>query len=111
MDLVDGLDSVEMVDTRIETNLIHDNNPCLLDFSFQLPDGRADVAGGHNVGLALDGSFDDIDVVSVWNERDDEVVFCNSLFKRRGVVYIEGDSCGSWKFCGEGLGALQSTAS
>lgn len=91
MDLINGLDGVEVVNTRVETNLVHDDDASLLGSSIKLTHRRADIAGGDNVGLALDGGFDDIGVVGVGDERDDKVVLGDGLLQRSGVSDVERD--------------------
>ena len=80
MDLVDGLNGVEMINTGVKTNLIQDNNASSLDLSVELPHGRRDVAGGDDVGLALDRRLNDRSMVCVRNERDDEIVSGHGSF-------------------------------
>lgn len=113
MHLVDRLDGVDVVDTRIEADLVHDDNACLLDLLFELADAGADVACRDDVRLTLDRCLDDIDVVSVRNERDDEVVLRDLLLKLgallrllRASVQREGGRVG--QVIRESLSTLQS---
>ena len=110
MDLVNGLDGVEVVDTRVKTNLVHDNNASLLGSGVELAHRRANVASGDDVGLALDSGLDDIGVVGVGDERDDEVVLSDSLLKSGGVRDIEGNRGRVAKIANEILCGLQGTA-
>lgn len=114
MHLVDRLDGVDVVDTRVEADLVHDDNACLLDLLFELADAGADVACRDDVRLTLDRCLDDIDVVSVRNERDDEVVLRDLLLKLgallrllRASVQREGGRVG--QVIRESLSTLQST--
>lgn len=43
MDLVNGLDSVQVIDTRIKSNLVHDSNASLLGCTIQLHHGGRNV--------------------------------------------------------------------
>ncbi|KAH3667614.1 hypothetical protein OGATHE_003137 [Ogataea polymorpha] len=75
VDLVDGLDGVQVVDTWVQADLVHHDNAGLLDGWLQLSQSRRDVGGGDDVGvLRLDCSPDDGSVVDVWNQRDDNIV-------------------------------------
>ena len=87
--LVNGLDRVQVVDAGIQTNLVHDDDPRLLDLILELADPGADVARRDNVRLALDRGLDDVDVVDVRDERDDEVVVRDGLLERGGVGHVE----------------------
>ena len=80
MDLVNGLDGVEMINTGVKTDLIQDNNTSSLDLSVELPHGWRDVASGDDIGLALDRRLDDLSMVCVRNERDDEIVSGHGSF-------------------------------
>ena len=94
MDLVNELHGVQVVDTRVEANLVHDHDTGLLDLVLEFANARADVARSDNVGLTLDGSLDDRDVVDVRDERNDKVVLCNSLLQNCAVCHIERYSGG-----------------
>ena len=74
VDFIDGLNGVEMINTGVKTDLVQDNNTGSLDLSVELPHGWGDVAGGDDVGFALDRRLDDLSMVCVGNERDDEIV-------------------------------------
>lgn len=43
VDLINGFDSIEMVDTRVKTDLVHDGDASLLRLSIQLHHGWRDV--------------------------------------------------------------------
>lgn len=83
VNLADSLNGVQMVDTRVKANLVHDDDPSLLRLFVELPDSRRNVAGGHDIGLALDGGLDDSGVVGIGNERDDEIVGSNFALEVR----------------------------
>jgi hypothetical protein len=75
MNFLNHLDSVKMVDSRVQSNLIHHHDTSFLDFWFKGLDGVGDVRCSHYVTFMFDGALDDGYVVGVWNEGDDEVVF------------------------------------
>lgn len=92
MNLVDELHCVQMIDTGVETNLIHDHDSGLLDLIFKFTDAVANVARGYNVRLALDGGLDNGDMVDVRNKRNDKIVLCNSLLQGGAVGHVKGNS-------------------
>lgn len=51
MDFVDGLDSVQVIDTRVQTDFVEDNNSSLLGSGIQFAHGWGDVGRGDDVGL------------------------------------------------------------
>ena len=81
--LVDRLDRVKVVDTRVQAYLVHDDDARLLDLLLELADAGRDVARRDDVRLALDRGLDDVHVVDVRHERDDEVVLRDRLLERR----------------------------
>ena len=68
MNLVNCLDRVQMVNTRVQPDLIHDHDACFLGVLFKLPHGGRDVASGDDVSLAFDGGLDHSCMVGVWDE-------------------------------------------
>lgn len=54
-----------MVDTGVNTNLVHDSDTGLLALLIKLQHGRADIASGDDVLLGADGGLDD-DSVESW---------------------------------------------
>jgi hypothetical protein len=74
MNFVNCFDSVQMIDTRVEADLVHDDDPCFLCLRVELPHSGRNVAGSHNMSFALDCRLDNGCVVRVWNEGNDEVV-------------------------------------
>lgn len=95
MYLVDCLDGVQVIDTRIKSDLIHDNDTSLLHLSFQLLHRRANVAGGDDVSFALDGGLDHGGVIGVGNERYNEVVCSDESVQRLRVIHIDRDGRGA----------------
>jgi hypothetical protein len=72
--LVDGLDGVQVIDSRVKSDFVQDDDASLLHLGFEFFHCRRDVAGGHNVLLVLDGGFDHIRVMNVGHEGNDQVV-------------------------------------
>jgi hypothetical protein len=54
-----------VVDTGVNTNLVHDSDTGLLALLIKLQHGRADIASGDDVLLGADGGLDD-DSVESW---------------------------------------------
>lgn len=79
MNLANGLNSVQVVNTGIETNFVHDDDSSLLSSSVEFPHSWGDVAGGDYVSFALDSGLDDLCVEDVGDQRDDKVMGSNSL--------------------------------
>jgi len=110
VDLVNGLDRVEVIDTRVKADLVEDDDSGVLGSLIELAHGGGDVGGSNDVGLALDSGFDDSSVVGVGDEGNNKVVLSNSGLERLGVVDIEGDGSGAREIGGESLSAGESTA-
>ena len=62
-----------MVDTRVQTNLVHDDDTSLLALFLERLHGRGNVRGGDHVLLVPNGRLDDRGVVDVGDEGDDEI--------------------------------------
>lgn len=110
VDLADGLDGVQVIDTRVKTNLVHNDNTSLLRLLIELSDSRGNVAGSHNVGLAFDGGLNDGGVVGVGDERDDEVVGGNFALEVSGGVNVKGDGARVRKAVDQALGGRERPA-
>lgn len=90
MNLVDGLHSVKVINTRIETDLVHHDDPSRLSLGIKLPHGGGYITSSDDVGLPFNGRLDDRCVMSIRNERNDEIV-CGDLSIQVWRVCIEGD--------------------
>lgn len=108
--LVDRLDSIQVVNTGVEANLVHNNDPCLLGFLVEGAHGWGDVRGRNNVRLALDGSLNDCRVVGERYKGDDEVVGSDLFLKIRGGN-VKRDPSGPGKSGGQGLSGSKSATS
>lgn len=67
MDFINCLNRVQMINTRIQPDLVHNHDARLLRLLVKLPHSRRDIAGGNNVCLSLDGGLNDGCVVRVWD--------------------------------------------
>ena len=89
MDLVNNLHSVQMIDPRVQPNLIHHHDSSFFGSCVELTHCRGDVTGSDDVSLAFDSRFDDLGMIGIWDQRDDNVVFCYCGFERCCVVDVE----------------------
>ena len=89
VNVVDGLDRVQVVDSGVKANLVHNDDASLLDLWLELLHRIRDVRGGDHVLLVLDGGLDDIDVVDVGDERDDKIVLGNQCVERGRVLDVD----------------------
>ena len=105
--LRNGLDSVQVVDTRVQTNLVHDSDTSLLAVLVQLHHGRGDVRGRDNVLLGTDGRLDNQGVESVGDQGYGDIVLRESLVEGVVIADVEGDGCGVLEAFAELLGALE----
>lgn len=111
MSAVNEIDGIEMVDTRVKTNLVHDGNTGGLGLGVQLHHGRRNIRCGDNMLLSLDGGLDDIGVVDVGDQRNGDIVLGDGGLEGFGVVYIEADGLGVGIAASELLCRLESSAS
>lgn len=105
-----SLDSVEMIDSWIETDLVHDRNAGVLALLVQGLHNITDVARRHNVLLVADGALDDIGVEGVGDEGDDEIDLGHCGIESLGVGDVEGDRVCIGDALTELLGGLEGTA-
>jgi hypothetical protein len=89
MDFLDRLDSVKVVNTWVQANLVHDDDSRFLRLGVQLAHGGGNVARGDDMGLSLDGGLDNSGVKGVRDERNYQVVFRNSSLECRGIINVE----------------------
>jgi len=72
--IIDCLYGVQVVDTWVKTDLVHNDDACLLDLWLELLHCIRDVRSGDYILLELDSGLDDIGVVDVRDEGDDKIV-------------------------------------
>jgi hypothetical protein len=89
--LIDGLDCIQMINTRIESNLIHYNYASFLHFAIKFPNFGRDVTGGDDVGLAFDCRLNNDSMECEWNEGDDKIVSSNLSVKVRNNGDVKRD--------------------
>lgn len=68
VDLIDSLDGIQVINARVETNLIENSDSSGFSSFIKLTHGRRNIRGGHYVGFTLDGSLDNIGVVGIRDE-------------------------------------------
>jgi hypothetical protein len=110
VDLINDLDSVQMIDTGIKTNLVHYDDTSRLCLRIQLLHSWGDVTGSDHMRLALDRGLDDIGVMGVGNEGDDDVICCDFLFKSSVIVDIQGNSGCPGQIASQFLGFCEGSA-
>ena len=94
MDLVDGLDSPQVVDSRVNTNLVEADQSGVLELLVEGGHGGVDVGGGDDVRLLVEGGLHDTGVVGVRDERDDDIVSLDGLSEGIGGADINGHGGG-----------------
>ena len=100
-----------MIDSRVQTDFVHHHDTRLFGCSVQFPHGRAHVACGDNVRLALNSRLDDSSMVGVRNKGDDHIMGYNSGIERCLAADIKGYAGTSRKISGKVLCGLKCTAS
>jgi len=110
VDLIYDLDSIQVVNTGIKTNLVHYDDTSRPCFRIQLPHSWGDVAGSDYMCLALDRGLNDGDVIGIRNKGDDDIMGCNFLFKSSGVVDVQGNSGCPWQTASQFLGFCECSA-
>jgi len=110
VDLVDGKDGREMVDTGVYTNLVHDGDTSLLGLCVELHHRWGDVGGCDDVLLLADRRLDDGRVECVGDEGDYDVDLGDFSVESVGIVDIEADGVGVGDTLGQVLSLLESTA-
>jgi hypothetical protein len=127
VDLVNGKDSRQVVDTGVKTDLVHDSDTSLLGGGIELHHGGRDVGGCDDILLLADGRLDDGGVECVGDQADDNVNLGDFSVEGLVVVDIElrklvlqvncsaevsyADSCRVGYALGQSLCLLESPAS
>lgn len=91
VNFIDSLDSVQVINTRIKTNLVHDSDSSILGTRMNdmrcmflqviqhhlrliiFHHGRGDVRSGDNILLVLAGSLDNLGVIDVRDQTNHDV--------------------------------------
>jgi hypothetical protein len=92
MNLIDCFHGVQVVDTRVKADFIHDDDASGFDTLLQCPNCRRDVACCNNMCVAFDSSFNDRNMERVRDKRDNSIDSCNSIVERRGISNVKRDS-------------------
>jgi len=110
MNLVNRLDGVEVVNTRVETDFVQHHDSGSLSFFIEGTHRGGYIAGGDNMSLSFDGGLDDRSMESVGNEGNDEVVFSNRGVESIRIVDINRNSSGVRQVGCEGFSACKGSA-
>jgi hypothetical protein len=79
VDFIDRLDGVEVIDTRVKADFVHNNDTGFTSSSIEFTHRRRHITRRDNVSLALDSGFDDGGVVGVRNEGNNKIMSGNLL--------------------------------
>ena len=70
----DKLHRIEVINPRVQTDLVHHHDSSCLHSIVELTNGRTNTARSGYMRLALDGCIDDRDVLVIRHQEDNEVV-------------------------------------
>lgn len=104
------LDGIEMIDSRVKTNLIHDGDAGVLALLLQGLHTIADVARRNDIRLVADRALDDVGVECVGNERYDNIDLGYCGVERCGIGDVERDGMRVGNALTEFLGGLERSA-
>jgi hypothetical protein len=110
VNIVDGLDSPKVVDSRVNTDLVETDQSGVLELLLQSLHLGVDVAGGDNVSLLLESDLHDSSVVGVGNERDYDIVTLDGLSESIGGGNINRHGGSVWELGSESLGSSKGPA-
>ena len=108
---MNSLDSPKVINTRIDTNLVHDGDTSSLGLSIKLHHSRRDIAGCDNVLLVSDSRLDDGGMEGIWDQTDHEIDLCDFGVKVFLLVDIERDSLSVFDTSAKLLSTCKSSAS
>lgn len=91
MYLMNRLDSPKVINTRINTNLVHDSDTSSLGLSIKLHHSRRDIAGCDNILLVSDSGLDNGGMEGIWDQTDHEIDLCDFGVKVFLLVDIKRD--------------------
>lgn len=77
------LHSIQVVDPRVDANLVQNRDASLLSGRVELYHSRRDITRRDDLGLALDCRADNFGMIYERYERDDDVVICDGAVKLR----------------------------
>ena len=110
VDIVNGLDRIQMVNARIEPDLVQYDDTSFFRSGVQFFHGRGDITRGDDVGFTFEGRFYHGSMIRVWYQRDDEIVGGDLGVKSRSGIDIKANSCSCRQARAERLGAFESPA-
>ena len=111
MNLVNGLDSPQVVYSWVDTNLVEADQTSVLELLVESLHLRVDIRGGNNVSLFGESSLHDTCVVGVWDEGDNDVVSLDGLSKGVSRSDIDRHGCRVGEVGTKLLGSSESSAS
>lgn len=99
-----------MINTGVQTNLVHNGDPGLLAVFLELQHSRRDVRGGDDVRLGADTGLDDQGVEGIGDQGDGQIDLLQGLVEGGGIVDVERDGLGVFEALAELLGAFEGAA-
>lgn len=96
VNLINGLDSPQVVHSRVDTNLVETNQSGVLELLVQSGHVGVDIRGSDNVGFLGQGSLHHASVVGIRNKGNDDIVTLDSVSESIGRRDIDrhGSSVG-----------------
>lgn len=89
MDLLNSLDSVKVINSWVQTDLVHNCDSCILALLIKLQHGWGDIRCGNDVLQLAYSRSDNGGMVRIWDQTDDQVVLCDLNVEGLLVADIE----------------------
>jgi hypothetical protein len=109
--ILTDLDGTNVVDTRVQTDLVHNNDSGVLGLLLESLHGGRNVRSGDNVLLVPDSALNNSSVVDVRNEGNHEVTVGDGGIEGSSIGNVNGDGLGTSEVGSHLLGGLESSAS
>ena len=109
MDLINGLDGIQMINARIHANLIQHSDASLLCLLLERANLRRHIACGDHIRLASNSRSNYAGVVGEWHKGYNHIVVRNTAVELWGGN-IERDGIGASTSCCHLLGGRERTA-
>ena len=109
--ILTDLDGTNVVDTRVQTDLVHNNDSGVLGLLLESLHGRRNVRSGDNVLLVPDSALNNSSVVDVRDEGNHEVTVGDGGIEGISIGNVDRDGLGTSEVGSHLLGGLESSAS
>jgi hypothetical protein len=87
--LLNGLDRVKVINSWVQTDLVHNCDSCILALLIKLQHSRRDIRSGNDVFQLSYSRFDNGSMIRVWDQTDDQVVLCDLSIEGLLIANIE----------------------